>query len=142
MTVNLKAEQMCRHQNIVNQYLRVLTNVWRWRDEGVAQILFAALDKEAIKGGEALLPVVPSGETAPLFIAVNPGVEAGVSQASSIHACAFVILARAQPLILLGVWRTWQNGQRTRGRQQAQNPQINVVYLGIIKESQGQTHFK
>lgn len=98
---------MCRHHNIVNQCLRVLTNVWRRRDEGVAQSLSAALDKEAIKGGEALLPVVHFGETAPLFVAVNPGVEAGVSQASSIHACAFVILARAQLLIILGVWGTW-----------------------------------
>lgn len=108
---------MSRCVGTTNRSLRVLTNVWRWRDEGIAMLLSAALDEEAIEGGVALLPVVRFGETAPLLAAANPGVEAGVSQASSIHARALVILTRALHLLILGVWGTWQNSQRTRGRQ-------------------------
>lgn len=70
-------------------------------------ILFAAVDKEAGKGGEALLLAMNCGETAPFFITIHPGVEADVSSASSIHACAFIIFARAEQLpIILGVCST------------------------------------
>lgn len=67
-------------------------------------ILSAAVDVKAIKAGEALLPVVDLGETAPLLVAVHPGEEADVSPACSIDARAFVILACAEQLpIILGV---------------------------------------
>ena len=90
----------CKKKNI----LWVLTNVWRGSGEGVAQILSAAVHKQAVKFAEALLHVVNFGETAPLLMAVNPGVEADVSFASSIHACAFAILARTQHLpIVFGI---------------------------------------
>lgn len=70
-------------------------------------ILFAAVDKEAGKGGGALLPANSRGEAAPFFVAVHPGVEADVSSASSIHACAFLIFTCAEQLpIILGVCST------------------------------------
>lgn len=92
--------QICQ-QNIVKQWFWVLTNVWRRCGEGVALILSAAVDKESTKGSEALLPVVTVGETAPLFKALHPGVEADVSSARSILACAFVIFACAQQFIIV-----------------------------------------
>ena len=81
--------------NTVRQWLWILTYVWRWCGDGVAVILSAAVDEEFRQGGEALLPVVIY-ETAPLLKAFNPGVEAVVSSASSIHTCVFGILTCAQ----------------------------------------------
>lgn len=63
---------------------------------GVAQVLSAAVDKEALKGGKAMLLVVKCGETAPLLKSLHQGVEADFFSARSIHACAFAILACAQ----------------------------------------------
>lgn len=82
----------------------VLTNVWRRCGVGVALILSAAVDKEKIKGGVALLPVVSFREAAPLLYAVHPGVEADVSMTGSIYTCAFLILTCAlQISIILGI---------------------------------------
>lgn len=102
-----------KHLNIVRSKFRVLTDARRRRGEGVALILSAAVDIEAIKGGEAVLSVVELAETAPLLVAVHPGVKADVSSAGSVHACALLVLACAQQLpVLFGVWgnqrkRTW-----------------------------------
>ena len=96
--------------NTVRQWLWILTNVWRWRGVGVAVILLAAVDEEFRNRGEALLPVV-FYETAPLLKALNPGVEAVVSSASSIHTCAFGILTCAQEIPT--VLRIWSTGKYT-----------------------------
>lgn len=81
----------------------ILTNIWRWRDEGVALGLCAAVGEKAFEGARALLPEVIFGKTSPLLSAVNPGVEAVVSSARSVDACAFVVLAGTQQLLILRV---------------------------------------
>lgn len=63
----------------------------------------AALHEEARERGVTLLPVDALGEATPLLKAVQPRVEADVSLAGLIRACALVILARAVQIPLLGV---------------------------------------
>lgn len=67
-------------------------------------IIPAAVDIEARKCAVAVLPVGALGEATSLPEAVQPRVEADVSAAGPICARAFLILARAdQLLIILGV---------------------------------------
>lgn len=83
----------------------VLTDVWRQSGEGVALVLSAAVDEEAVEGGVALLPVDAVGEAAPLLVAFHPGVEADVSSAGAVHARLLLVLASAQELpVVVGVW--------------------------------------
>lgn len=85
--------------------LPVLTDAWRRSGEGVALVLSAAVDEEAVEGGVAVLPVDAVGEAAPLLVASHPGVEADVSSAGAVHARLLLVLARAQELpIVVGVW--------------------------------------
>lgn len=82
-----------------------LTDAWRRSGEGVALVLSAAVDEEAVEGGVALLPVDAVGEAAPLLVAFHPGVEADVSSAGAVHARLLLVLARAQELpVVVGVW--------------------------------------
>lgn len=87
--------------NIINQLLWVLTNLWRWCGEGVAQVLFAAEDIEVGRGAGALLQVVLLEETTFLIVVFPQVVETDVSSASSVHTCAFFILACAQQLLIV-----------------------------------------
>lgn len=83
----------------------VLTDVWRQSGEGVALVLSAAVDEEAVEGGVALLPVDAVGEAAPLLVAFHPGVEADVSSAGAVHARLLLVLASAKELpVVVGVW--------------------------------------
>lgn len=83
----------------------VLTDAWRRSGEGVALVLSAAVDEEAVEGGVAVLPVDAVGEAAPLLIAFHPGVEADVSSAGAVHTRLLLVLACAQELTLVvGVW--------------------------------------
>lgn len=81
-----------------------LTDVWRRRCKGIASVLSAAVDVEAVKESVALLIVVLIGEATLLLMTVHPRVEADVAPACVIHTCAFVILACAQQLpVILGI---------------------------------------
>lgn len=81
--------------------LNILTDVWRRSGEGVALVLPAAVDKEVVEGGVAVLPVDVVGEAAPLLVASHPTVKAHVSSAGAVHARLFLVLARAQELAVV-----------------------------------------
>lgn len=86
-------------------FLNILTDAW-WRSgEGIALVLFTAVDEEAVEGGVAVLSVDVVGEAAPLLVASHPSVEAHVSSAGAVHARLLLVLARAQELALVvGLW--------------------------------------
>lgn len=89
------------------------SNIWRDCGVGVALVLFAATNKEARDGGVALLQVEATRETAPLLIAILPGVETDVSSAGSIYACAFGILTCTQQLpFFIGVCMASRDPQK------------------------------
>lgn len=93
----------CFFKHSVSKCLWVLTDVGRCCGEGVAVVVPAALDEEAREHGVTLLPVDALGEATPLLNAVQMRVEADVSPAGLIRACALIILARAVQVPLLGV---------------------------------------
>lgn len=112
---------------VIFQYCKEMaldTNMWRWRGVGVALVFSAAVDKEALEGGEALLPVVLLHETAPLLVFLHPGVETDVSSAGSICASAFVILTCTQQFSFIF---------SVRSTTKDTNPILKWEYLGNVK---------
>lgn len=64
----------------------ILTDVGRWSGEGVALVLSAAVDEQAVEGGVAVLLVDVVGEAAALLVASHPCVKAHVPAAGAVHA--------------------------------------------------------
>lgn len=84
---------------LTNPKREALTDAWRGRGVGVALVVVAAADEEALKGRVALLQDV-LGEAASLLDAVHPAVEAHVSRAGSVGAGAFAVLTYAENVLI------------------------------------------